>query len=203
MSDWRANAACASADAAAFFGTAAQHHAAKRICARCPVREPCLEDALNAGPSLHGVFGGTDHQERRRILRETPADGNNHEYPAATRTQALDLWTRHRTHYAADWSCAKAIAKQLGPDYKTILTWARTAGLANQPKTRHHTESERDHAINDYLDTRSEHRTVTAALDDVAHRHGIARTALRTWLVAAGVLNPPTHAARPKATTAP
>jgi hypothetical protein len=39
------------------------------ICARCPVRRPCLEFALSAIPEMHGVLGGTAHIERRRALR--------------------------------------------------------------------------------------------------------------------------------------
>jgi WhiB family redox-sensing transcriptional regulator len=41
---------------------------AQRICATCPVREPCLEYAL-ANRIDHGVWGATSERERRRILR--------------------------------------------------------------------------------------------------------------------------------------
>jgi WhiB family transcriptional regulator, redox-sensing transcriptional regulator len=41
---------------------------AKRICADCPVRQPCLEYAL-ANRIDHGVWGGTSERERRRILK--------------------------------------------------------------------------------------------------------------------------------------
>jgi WhiB family redox-sensing transcriptional regulator len=43
--------------------------AARRICADCPVKAPCLEYAL-AERIDHGVWGGTSERERRRILRE-------------------------------------------------------------------------------------------------------------------------------------
>ncbi len=39
---------------------------AQRICATCPVREPCLEYAL-ANRIDHGVWGATSERERRRI----------------------------------------------------------------------------------------------------------------------------------------
>jgi WhiB family transcriptional regulator, redox-sensing transcriptional regulator len=42
---------------------------AKRICATCPVREPCLEYALDYRID-HGVWGGTSERQRRRILRK-------------------------------------------------------------------------------------------------------------------------------------
>jgi WhiB family transcriptional regulator, redox-sensing transcriptional regulator len=41
---------------------------AQRICATCPVREPCLEYAL-ANRIDHGVWGATSERERRRILK--------------------------------------------------------------------------------------------------------------------------------------
>jgi WhiB family redox-sensing transcriptional regulator len=41
---------------------------ARRICAECPVKEPCLEYAL-AYRIDHGVWGGCSERERRRILK--------------------------------------------------------------------------------------------------------------------------------------
>ena len=41
---------------------------ARRICANCPVKEPCLEYALEHRIE-HGVWGGCSERERRRILR--------------------------------------------------------------------------------------------------------------------------------------
>ncbi|MGH9065550.1 MAG: WhiB family transcriptional regulator [Acidimicrobiales bacterium] len=42
--------------------------AARRVCAECPVREPCLEYAL-VNRIDHGVWGGASERERRRIAR--------------------------------------------------------------------------------------------------------------------------------------
>ncbi len=39
---------------------------AKRICANCPVKAPCLEYALYHHIN-HGIWGGTSERERRRI----------------------------------------------------------------------------------------------------------------------------------------
>ena len=41
---------------------------ARKICAGCPVAEPCLEYALENRID-HGVWGGTSERERRRILK--------------------------------------------------------------------------------------------------------------------------------------
>ena len=42
--------------------------AAKAICATCPVREQCLEFALETRPG-DGVWGGLTGQERHRLIR--------------------------------------------------------------------------------------------------------------------------------------
>lgn len=41
---------------------------ARKICADCPVKEPCLEYALY-NRIEHGVWGGASERERRRIAR--------------------------------------------------------------------------------------------------------------------------------------
>ncbi len=44
-------------------------HAARAICANCPVRTPCLELALTEGEP-HGIWGGLDPQERMQLARQ-------------------------------------------------------------------------------------------------------------------------------------
>jgi WhiB family redox-sensing transcriptional regulator len=41
---------------------------ARRVCADCPVKGPCLEYAMENHID-HGVWGGTSERERRRIAR--------------------------------------------------------------------------------------------------------------------------------------
>jgi ABC-type dipeptide/oligopeptide/nickel transport system ATPase subunit len=48
-------------------GHDAQVAAAKRVCARCPVRPECLAEALARIP--HGVAGGLTEDERRAFAR--------------------------------------------------------------------------------------------------------------------------------------
>jgi WhiB family redox-sensing transcriptional regulator len=43
--------------------------AAKDVCARCDVREQCLEFALEHR-EVHGVWGGTSVHQRRDIRRD-------------------------------------------------------------------------------------------------------------------------------------
>lgn len=42
---------------------------ALRVCADCPVKELCLKEALAQGSSCEGIWGGTTHAERRKMLR--------------------------------------------------------------------------------------------------------------------------------------
>jgi len=44
----------------------------KRICSECPVRELCLEYALDTDQA-HGVWGGMTVTERRRLQRDRAA----------------------------------------------------------------------------------------------------------------------------------
>ncbi|HZP91219.1 MAG TPA: WhiB family transcriptional regulator, partial [Actinomycetota bacterium] len=41
---------------------------AKAICARCSVREPCLQYALRIREP-HGIWGGLNELERRQLIR--------------------------------------------------------------------------------------------------------------------------------------
>lgn len=67
--DWRDFALCRGMDSSIFYpdkGYAVE--GAKRICAECPVRTACLDDALRRREDF-GVWGGTSERERRRIMR--------------------------------------------------------------------------------------------------------------------------------------
>ncbi len=74
---WQDDAACRGADTSLFFAPnyfekrgqkLARESQAKVICAGCPVREPCLEYALRSRDP-HGIWGGLNELERRRLLR--------------------------------------------------------------------------------------------------------------------------------------
>jgi WhiB family transcriptional regulator, redox-sensing transcriptional regulator len=76
-SDWRARGACVTADPDLFFPLSSsgpgleQAARAKAVCARCVVRQPCLEFAL-ATQQLHGIWGGTSEEERILLRRRQP-----------------------------------------------------------------------------------------------------------------------------------
>jgi WhiB family redox-sensing transcriptional regulator len=64
---WQERAACRGADPELFFperGRSADP--ARRICARCPVRQPCLEYALGHG-IRDGIWGGLAERDRREL----------------------------------------------------------------------------------------------------------------------------------------
>lgn len=75
--NWQDRALCRGANADLFF---APHHVekkedreareaqAKAVCARCPVRRECLDFAL-AVREPHGIWGGLNEIERRRVLQ--------------------------------------------------------------------------------------------------------------------------------------
>lgn len=74
---WRYAAACRGEDPALFFAPSyfekrrekeAREALAKAVCARCPVRMECLDHAL-VTRETHGVWGGFNEMERRRLLR--------------------------------------------------------------------------------------------------------------------------------------
>ncbi|HEX2362282.1 MAG TPA: WhiB family transcriptional regulator [Jiangellaceae bacterium] len=72
--DWRHIAACRDEDPELFFpigntGPALlQIEEAKSVCRRCPVREDCLQFALETGQDA-GVWGGLSEDERRALKR--------------------------------------------------------------------------------------------------------------------------------------
>jgi WhiB family redox-sensing transcriptional regulator len=71
---WRADAACRGEAAELFFPSGSTGPAltqiakAKEVCARCPVREACLEFALGTG-QRYGIWGGLTEDERRSVRR--------------------------------------------------------------------------------------------------------------------------------------
>lgn len=69
--EWTGQALCAQTDPELWFPPkGGSTRAAKRVCGRCPVRQPCLAHAL-ANDERFGVWGGLSEPQRRR-LQSTP-----------------------------------------------------------------------------------------------------------------------------------
>ena len=75
---WRSQAACRNTNPETFFPAAASGYVyerqlseAKAVCAGCPVRAECLDEALQRIPD--GIAGGLTPAERRRLTRGRPA----------------------------------------------------------------------------------------------------------------------------------
>lgn len=67
--DWMARGNCADKSPATFFPSdGVGVELARQICATCPVKDLCLEHALENRID-HGVWGGSSERERRRILK--------------------------------------------------------------------------------------------------------------------------------------
>jgi WhiB family redox-sensing transcriptional regulator len=73
--EWMARGRCVNVPPSRFFPSdGAGVEQARKICAECPVKEPCLEHALEQRID-HGVWGGCSERERRRILKRRRAGG--------------------------------------------------------------------------------------------------------------------------------
>jgi WhiB family redox-sensing transcriptional regulator len=79
---WRCSARCRGDDAVHFFAPNhferkpekdAREGAARALCRACPVRRDCLEHSLATG-ERHGIWGGLNELERRRLLRRRVAE---------------------------------------------------------------------------------------------------------------------------------
>lgn len=67
--NWMAKGLCANQPPEVFFPSdGVGVEVAKRICAKCPVVDGCLEYALSNRID-HGVWGGCSERQRRRIIK--------------------------------------------------------------------------------------------------------------------------------------
>ena len=64
---WRKLAACRGTDLEVFFPERGESAGpARQVCARCPVREPCLDYAIS-NRIAYGIWGGLTERERRAL----------------------------------------------------------------------------------------------------------------------------------------
>lgn len=69
--DWYDEAACAGVDLDVFFPERGRSVGAKLLCNGCPVRDECLQYALDT--EAEGYWGGTSTRERKQLRRQQAA----------------------------------------------------------------------------------------------------------------------------------
>ncbi len=136
--DWRRQAACRDTDPETFFPVAEAGPAyerqvaeAKAVCAGCPVRAECLNEALARIPE--GIAGGLTPAERRRLSR-------GHALQRVTEEELVRV-ARSRAEVAAAGSVLLAsgrsrqsVARACGVSERTVYRWqAATSGSTVAP----------------------------------------------------------------------
>lgn len=119
---WKASAECADLPTDLFFpDTGGQSvpdvAAAKTVCERCPVRQECLDYAVDRGERW-GIWGGLTYTERRTVRRKRFGNRDTPEIVKG-RSTAVRL-----AAYGAD---RQAIAEHLGVSATTVDRWLRDA----------------------------------------------------------------------------
>jgi WhiB family redox-sensing transcriptional regulator len=61
--NWRSRAACSAENRDKFFPQGAPSKEPLDLCAECPVRQTCLETALNSPWKPYGIWGGLTHKD--------------------------------------------------------------------------------------------------------------------------------------------
>lgn len=116
--DWRDRAACRGEDLNVFFpattGGTGGNPAAATLCARCPVRPDCLDEALTLRET-YGFRGGKSGDERALILRRRSTRADRKVLPVD------DICVMLR----ADWAC-QAIATRLDVHVDSVRRVRRT-----------------------------------------------------------------------------
>lgn len=134
--DWRSRAACRDTDPETFFPAAESGPAyerqvseAKAVCARCPVRTECLDEALARIPD--GIAGGLTPAERRRLTRGRPA--------RLAAGAELARLARSRAEVAAAGAVLlasgrprQAVAQACGVSERTVYRWQAVAAAAGR-----------------------------------------------------------------------
>lgn len=102
--EWRDQAACRRVAVAVFFPVehlrTSGYVEARRICAKCPVVDECLEDALSS-KRLEGFRGGKTPEELRALARRRPAPVRRCIICTVEFTQRAGMWGQTHCHSCA------------------------------------------------------------------------------------------------------
>jgi transposase-like protein len=176
--DWRQLAACArpGVDPELFFpGTddKGKTRQAKQICADCPVKAPCLADALARSPNNdHGIYGGTTPQQRGRI--RSRAQPGRRDRPSLITDPALAAEAFELARRIGTTRAARRLGVDPGRLYQAWDQWH--LGRPNLPR--------RIRSSGPVLDPLAAQRALQLAeqlglgLEEVAERLGIAPSVL-------------------------
>lgn len=163
-------AVCQSVDSALFFGDGDNGRSsiqAKRICAGCPERLPCLEYAL-ADPGLLGIWGGLTTRERVDMRRGRPVRPSRVELIE----QAVTLHADGLTH--------RQIADEMHLHIDTIRTYIRSS--LNEAQAREISFERRVQKAAERAAAAVELAGEGLSAPDIAVRLGVSRSAVRKYL---------------------
>ena len=122
-SNWMTSAACRGRDADMWFSDDPMvTETAAEICRSCPVRRPCLSQALDGdGAKPHGVWGGLTG-DQRRVLRGDDAPKR----PGISGQERRNMRARSAS-LTREGLSAREVAIRLGVDQRTVERWIAEA----------------------------------------------------------------------------
>jgi transposase-like protein len=191
MSGWRDDAACAGMDTEAFFASAGRTlTAARAVCLRCSVAEPCAREAASHKDNF-GIWAGRNWTDGRpEKLRTDPGGAPRSEHPPELRDAAVALYRQLRGQHPSEKATLEAVAVQLDlPGSYLVYDWVSATVPRAERRTRVRTgygDPERAAALAMLAQIRHQHPSLTAALKVVGEARGVHWTSIRGWLREAG-----------------
>jgi transposase-like protein len=182
MTGWWERAACKGMSLRHFFPERSnQTDPAKEVCALCPVRTSCIDEAA-AHSDTWGIWGGEMWHHGHTDARK----GQPAAYPAEVREAAVALFRQLRPQFDSEKAALVEVARALGVRSEaTVRDWvaAEVPVDERRPKRdREYKPETRAEAIAMYHRTRHRYRTKVSALQAVADVHGVHPETLRDWV---------------------
>lgn len=157
--DWQARAACSTADPDLFFpepNTPEERIVeAKQICASCPARQACLEEAIRRGEP-DAICGGLTASERVQLLHPRNAVVVLR-HRRAGKASARQLAVKHGAYLAQGLGQYGMSVDQMAGELGSTPGSVYLAYLLMVPPRRGQKRSNRPSALENLLETRKEH----------------------------------------------